>query len=310
VDSKKLRTLARRQYGCFTFDQATAAGVHERLIERLVARGEWDELAPRVYRSALTSRATFEQRLRALTLSVDGVAYGRSAAALYGLVPKPNELEVLVIRNHRNRARPGVHSTRVLPPTEIARVRNIPATMPARATIDSAASMSFDAVRRLVDAVVVRRLVTPQVLARRATELMNSKRPGCRTVLAALALQHPELERARNKWEAEVLRLADHYELPRPSVDLPVVVGGQRRLLDVAWAEALVDLEFDGFVTHTIREVFDDDRIRQNALVAAGWTVFRVTSRMLRDDPDSVFGAVAAAVLDRGHERRHQRRIS
>ena len=76
-----------------------------------------------------------------------------------------------------------------------------------------------------------------------------------------------------------------------------------------AWPEPLVDLEFDGFVVHTNRDVFDDDRVRQNALVAAGWTVFRITARMLREDPVACFEPVAAAVLGRGHEIRPQGRL-
>jgi hypothetical protein len=86
--------------------------VPERFVERLVARGEWEELATGVYRSALARRPSFEQRLRALTLSVDGVAFGRSAAALYGLLPDPRGPEVLVLRGRRNRDRVGLHSTR------------------------------------------------------------------------------------------------------------------------------------------------------------------------------------------------------
>jgi very-short-patch-repair endonuclease len=162
----------------------------------------------------------------------------------------------------------------------------------------------------VVDEVVVRGLVTPTALARRAVELRNSKRPGCNKVLHALALQHPDLECARNTWEAEVLRLIDVYELPRPRVNLAVVVGGARRVLDVAWAEQMVDLEFDGFLPHARRDTFDDDRVRQNALVAAGWTVFRVTSRMLCEQPDVLFRSIREALASRGHEIGRHRLIS
>jgi very-short-patch-repair endonuclease len=73
-------------------------------------------------------------------------------------------------------------------------------------------------------------------------------------------------------------------------------VGGRVRYLDVAWLEAKVAIEFDGFVPHSTRRVFDDDRVRQNDLVADGWTVFRVTATMLRD-PAATFGPIAAAIL-------------
>jgi very-short-patch-repair endonuclease len=42
--------------------------------------------------------------------------------------------------------------------------------------------------------------------------------------------------------------------------------------------------------------VFDDDRIRQNDLVGAGWRVFRLTSTVLMNDPRLAFGAIARAL--------------
>jgi hypothetical protein len=40
----------------------------------------------------------------------------------------------------------------------------------------------------------------------------------------------------------------------------------------------------------------DDDRARQNELVAARWTVFRVTKTMLDADPAGAFRPVAAVL--------------
>jgi very-short-patch-repair endonuclease len=246
----------------------------------------------------------------ALVLSVDGVAYGRSALALYGLSRPPRHPEVVVVRAARNRRREGIHSTRSLLRNEIGTAAGVPAVLPGRAVIDAAATLSFGEVRRIVDAAVVRELVNPVSLRARAVELNNARRPGCAKVLRALAEQHPELERARSSWEAEVLRLARRYGLPAPAVNHPVRVGGQRRLLDAAWVNAQVDLEFDGFLEHSPRAVFDDDRARQNALVSDGWIVFRATSTILRDAPDQLFDAVRDAISARGHRTRHIRRVS
>jgi len=84
-------------------------------------------------------------------------------------------------------------------------------------------------------------------------------------------------------WEAKVLRIVNDLGLPRPEVNYRVRVGGRVRYLDLAWPDAKVAVEFDGFVPHSTRRVFDDDRARQNDLVADGWNVFRVTASMLRD---------------------------
>ena len=135
------------------------------------------------------------------------------------------------------------------------------------------------------------------MLERRAIELQNSKRPGCTRVLRALEQQHPQLERARNEWEALVLRLSRQYGLPDPIPNFPVMVNGEVRLLDAAWPLPFVDLEFDGFAPHMVRRVFDDDRARQNDLVDTGWKVFRATSRLLERHPERVFGPVRRAVV-------------
>jgi very-short-patch-repair endonuclease len=68
------------------------------------------------------------------------------------------------------------------------------------------------------------------------------------------------------------------------------------RYLDLAWPDAKVAVEFDGFVPHSTRRVFDDDRARQNDLVDDDWSVFRITKTMLDDDPGGTFGPIAAKV--------------
>jgi hypothetical protein len=53
-------------------------------------------------------------------------------------------------------------------------------------------------------------------------------------------------------------------------------------VIDFAWPGQMVAVEFDGFVPHAGRPVFDDDRERQNELVDAGWRVYRLTSTACR----------------------------
>jgi very-short-patch-repair endonuclease len=139
----------------------------------------------------------------------------------------------------------------------------------------------------------VRRLET------RAQALWAPRRNGCAIVLALLEQRHPELRNARNLWEAKVLRVVRELGLPDPRVNYRVEVGGKRRYLDLAWPDAKVAVEFDGFVPHSTRRVFDDDRVRQNHLVADGWTVFRVTKTMLDTDALGTFRPIACAIAKR-----------
>ena len=148
----------------------------------------------------------------------------------------------------------------------------------------------------MLDTAIVQQLVTMERLASRARELWARRRNGCAIVLSLLEARDPGLSSARNLWEAKVARIVRELGLPPPHMNYGVVVGGRRRYLDFAWPDAKVAVEFDGFVPHSTRRIFDDDRVRQNDLVADGWTVFRVTKAMLDRDPAATFGPIAAAV--------------
>jgi len=58
-----------------------------------------------------------------------------------------------------------------------------------------------------------------------------------------------------------------------------VVVEGRDRWIDRAFIESRVAVEVKGWSVHGGRQALDDDADREEALVAAGWCVFPVTSR-------------------------------
>jgi very-short-patch-repair endonuclease len=74
------------------------------------------------------------------------------------------------------------------------------------------------------------------------------------------------------------------------------VTGGELRYIDLAWPAQKVAVEFDGFVPHSTRRVFDDDRVRQNSLVADDWLVFRLTKTALTRNARAAFAPIAARV--------------
>jgi very-short-patch-repair endonuclease len=80
--------------------------------------------------------------------------------------------------------------------------------------------------------------------------------------------------------------------------NLPVRVEGQLYYLDVAFERLRLALEIDGRVHQSDPELFESDRWRQNALVAAGWRVLRFTVRMLEEHPDEFVRRVREALRD------------
>jgi len=72
-----------------------------------------------------------------------------------------------------------------------------------------------------------------------------------------------------------------------PTPKLQYVVRHDNRFVgrvDCAWPEHRVVLEIDGYRYHSDPRTFVNDRIRQNALVNAGYTVFRTTPAEIRSD--------------------------
>jgi very-short-patch-repair endonuclease len=294
-----LAARARRQHGLFTLEQALTLGFTRSYVRRRLRERMWHEVEPRVYRAKPTAPMTWLQELMARVLATGGVASGRSAAALFGLLPQPRVVEVLVARGARSARHrcEGVHSFEHLDPRDVTTVAGVPTTAPALTLIVLGNSAAPELLADIVDTAIVQRLVTPRRLAERATALWAPRRRGCAAVLDHLSTRHPELWRARNQWEARVLRLFRTAALPDPIPNHAVIVDGQRRVLDFAWPDRMVAVEFDGFVPHTTRRVFDDDRERQNLIVDAGWRVYRLTATSVRRRARPSIAPITRAVV-------------
>lgn len=75
-----------------------------------------------------------------------------------------------------------------------------------------------------------------------------------------------------------------------------VLPGAGTYYLDIAFDRWRVVGEVDGWEYHSKPEVFETDRLRQNALVLNGWLVLRFTWRMLTADPDYVLRTTRQAL--------------
>lgn len=73
---------------------------------------------------------------------------------------------------------------------------------------------------------------------------------------------------------------------------LPLVAGGRRFEIDIAFPELKVAIEIDGYAYHSSHERFQRDRTKQNALIAAGWRVLRFTRADLDDRPGYVLAQI------------------
>jgi hypothetical protein len=189
--TRKLIAIARRQRGLFTLRQAVACGFTADYVERRVRDHTWTEVEPQVYCVTLAAGLTWQPRLLALVLATGGAAGDRSAAALFGLLPHPATAEVVIdhrVRTTRHHRR-GVRALRDLEACDLVAVDGIRCLSAARTLIELGNCLRDEQLTDLVDAAIVRRLVTPRRLAQRATDLWAPRRRGCAVVLRALETQ-------------------------------------------------------------------------------------------------------------------------
>ena len=305
----ELSKIARRggQRGCFTSVQAEAAGMSRTRLARLVEQGALERAAVGVYRFRVANRPTWKDKLAAELLSTGGVACGLSAAALYDLADPPSIPCVLVGRS--GRAKSGRHTTRELPSYECVSVTGLRSLHPVRAILDSAHRLPARDAVAMVESAIVRGLVNPDALVKRAKELTHSKRPGCAVVLRILADLHPELARSRNEWEALVARRAKEFGLEPPTLEFELLLDGRRYIADAAWPQQRVALEFDGRDPHMRRKVHDYDTGRRNDFLDADWRRFGITAAALKQRDDRAFRQVARAIARRDRPGLHELRI-
>jgi hypothetical protein len=253
-----LATRAASQQGVWTLQQALECGFTRPAIRRRLQSGRWEEVAPRVYRATQATPPDPRQLLRAQLFASAGVASGRSAAGLYGWLPFPAVPEITVLRTARRNSHRSVHITDKLPSIDVTSVEGFPATTPIRTLIDLGSALRRDRFEDLFDEVLVTGSVQPQRLEARARELLAPRRRGCGIVLQLLEESNPELTRARNGWEAKVLRAISRFGLPSPRVNYRVRVGGRTRYIDLAWPEAM-----GGGGARRLRSALEASRLRR-----------------------------------------------
>jgi very-short-patch-repair endonuclease len=300
LDWQRLRRIAARpaQRGHFTIEQAGRCGIDRQALARWTKRGMLTRESRGVYRFTVGVAPDWKSVLAGRLLATGGIACGRSAAALYGLLPTPRAVDILVARDSRQAQRPH-HTTRELLREEVVIVDGLRSLHPVRTVLDVAHRVPRKTAVTIVEQAIIRKLVNADALERRARELRNSRRPGSAVVLGILADLHPELVRSRNEWEALVVRRARELGLPTPTLEHVVRVGGARYLLDAAWPDVMVALEFDGRDPHMRRRVHDYDNLRRNALIDAGWTRYGITATELNCGGTRTFARVARRIARR-----------
>ncbi|HWC09600.1 MAG TPA: hypothetical protein VG455_00105, partial [Acidimicrobiales bacterium] len=284
MGDRELAELAARQDGLVARHQARDHLSRKQLESRL-ATGRLVIVRRGVYRFAGAAAGPWHD-LRAAVLAAgpSAVASHHSAAELWGFsgvaadrpelsVPAPMRLRLPGVRGHQTRRLPEAHTTTR---------RGIPVTTAARTLVDLCGRIGADLLGHLVDECRRRALTDLRELEQVHRDLV-SRATRLATISAILEARRQGPHPGDSAGEMDLARLLTEAGLPMPTAQHQVVTGGTVYVLDLAYPELRLGFEYDGWAVHGTRSAFDRDRIRGNALAAAGWTILHVTSQMSRD---------------------------
>jgi very-short-patch-repair endonuclease len=288
---------AAEQAGAFSRKQATAAGFNRWAVQRRVAGGLWlPRPEPGVLRLP-SHPVTWHQDCWAALLAAghSGALSHRTAAAHWGLdgisprgrvsivVPPSGAHRLGPVRVHRVELEPGdrrTHNGWSLTSPELTLIQLAATADVSASTLEDATESAF----RLG-------LTSPRRLA---NQLDRRPRAGTKRLRALLA-KRPEGRPRHSQLETAFLRVVRAGGLADPVPQHEVRIGTKRYFIDWAYPEWRIAIELDGFESHSTRAAFESDRVRQNDLVLAGWTLLRFTPRQIEGDPASVVATLLRA---------------
>jgi Protein of unknown function (DUF559) len=189
---------------------------------------------------------------------------------------------------------PGVrlHRSRSLDAQDTTTHQGIPTTTVPRTLLDIAAHVPDHHLERAL--AQAERL---QLYDHRATKDVIARSNGHRGTKRLASAIKGDPQFTRGELEVRMRKLAREHGLPQPecnrSLDAPDHPGLEA---DFYFPAHRLVIETDGWDTHRTRQAFEDDRAKDAALTAAGYTVMRFTWRQLRDDPQTVADRLKAII--------------
>lgn len=204
-----------------------------------------------------------------------------AAEVLESEVLVPNGLEITTF-GRRTLELDGVrhHQTMAFAGHDITVRHGIPVTSPARTALDLAAMVGMGLLARTMDDFNRRRLCTVEDYLEVLERLGGRGRRGTE-IFRLLAEERVGRSAEDSDWARRLVRDLEAMGLLAGSVEQYLVTVGKRVfVLDRAWPDHRVGLEFDGFDSHSlVRTDHDNDRERDLLLESIGWRIHRATSR-------------------------------
>ncbi len=236
-------------------------------------------------------------------LSADALAFGRTAAYLWGVDVHPRgtsvtreRLRVALPPGVRGASRHGVVVHReLIPYPDRSLIEGVRVTAPARTALDLAAEAGCPyRATALLDRFLARGALRRGRLLSTLRRHPRSSLPG---LALAVGLSDGGSGSPAESWARVLLYRAG---LPRPVTQCRVETARGRFHADLGWPDQRVALEYDSAEHHSSRVELERDRRRYSAMTHAGWEVVSIGMHDLRTHPERLLRRVRDLLLDRG----------
>jgi hypothetical protein len=296
-----LAELARRQHGVVSAAQLARLGYAKRTIANWARSGHLHRLHRGVYAVGHTHLEHKGRVMAQILACHPAVASHWTAAWLWGLTRSNTSIHLTAPSRRHRRPDFRVHFAQ-LAPEDICVADSIPFTSLARTFLDLAS------LRSLVDAGRLAKYL------KRGEELEDDEgrglfdlrdfesllartrgHPGHAPLDSALRIYRPDHAVTRSDVERDFRALVRRAGIPLPAANFNV--DGYE--IDAWWETERFGVELDVFATHGSRHSFEEDRERQDNLLAAGIEITRITDVRLEREPDAVIERLAAHLARR-----------
>jgi very-short-patch-repair endonuclease len=281
--------IAARQHGVVKSSQL---GLGKATIAEWVRAGHLHPLYRGVYAYGHTALSQKGKWMAAILAAGDGAVLARmSAAALVRITKRtPARIDVLVPKPRKSQPGFRAHTCRNLDPRDVVIVDGIPVTTVARLLVDLSDEEDAEELANLMhEAAHWNQFDFDATVA--AMGRANGRR-NLKVLKEALRMHRRGSAGSRSRLEKRFRRLVIGAGLPTPATN--VVINGFE--VDAYWPGLCV--EIDGY-GHRRERTQVDDRIKDAALRAAGYTVLRFSEDAIAFEPESVLAQLAAQQLPR-----------
>jgi predicted transcriptional regulator of viral defense system len=295
--------LASRQHGVASRRQLLELGIGPDIIDRMLATGRLHVIHRGVY--AVGHRLTTREGIWMAAVLTGGegtVLSHRSAAELWRILkPGDGTSHVTITGSRRSRRRIRFHSS-PLASDEVTIRDGFPVTTVARTLLDIAPTLSPVRLKSAIDSANNQHLSGPLSVA--ALLERYPRRAGAAALKRILADGRVGMDVPREELELRFAEFIERFGVPRPSINTAIEAGERWFEVDCAWHSSRLVVELDSRRHHDNSSAFEEDRARDQALMAAGWRVLRITWRQLRDEPQRLVRTLnqALATLNGGDQ--------